>query len=65
MGGDKKEEIKHIEGLIRKEKDPCVRDRLRGILLLKKGYTQGKVAEIMGVTTRTVYNWKTRSSRKE
>jgi len=64
MGGDKKDEIKHIEGLIRKEKDPRVRDRLRGILLLKKGYTQDKVAEIMGVTTRTVYNWKTRYIQK-
>ena len=33
-------------------------------MLLKKGYTQSKVAEIMGVTTRTVYNWKTRYTQE-
>ena len=64
MGWDEKDEIKHIEKLIKKEKDPRVRDRLRGVLLLKKGYTQGKVAEIMNVTTRTVYNWKTRYNQE-
>ena len=64
MGWDEKDEIKHIEKLIKKEKDPRVRDRLRGVLLLKKGYTQGKVAEIMDVTTRTVYNWKTRYNQE-
>jgi len=64
MGWDEKDEIKHIEKLIKKERDPQVRDRLRGVLLLKKGYTQGKVAEIMDVTTRTVYNWKTRYNQE-
>ena len=64
MGWDEKDEIKHIEKLIKKERDPQVRDRLRGVLLLKKGYTQGKVAEIMDVTTRTVYNWKNRYNQE-
>ena len=41
MGGDKKDEIKHIEGLIRKEKDPRVRDRLRGYFASKKGLHSG------------------------
>jgi Transposase and inactivated derivatives len=52
-------EIKYLEKMIKKEKDPQVRDRLRGILLLKKNYTPSEVAKIFGVTERTVYNWKT------
>ena len=36
MGWDEKDEIKHIEKLTKKEKDPRVRDRLRGVLLLKR-----------------------------
>ncbi|MEA2054146.1 MAG: helix-turn-helix domain-containing protein [Candidatus Thermoplasmatota archaeon] len=57
MGRDA-EEIQFIERLLKQEKNPNVRDRLRGILLLKKNYKPGEVAEILGVTERTLYNWK-------
>ena len=54
------EEIQFIERLLKQEKKPKVRDRLRGILLLKKNYTHSEVAEIMGATEQTLYNWKKR-----
>ena len=60
MGRDAKEEIKILEKLVKKEKNPKLRDRLRGILLLKKNYKHSEVAEILGVTERTLYNWKKR-----
>jgi len=63
MGRDVKEEIKILETLVKKEKNPKLRDRLRGILLLKKNYTHSKVAEILGVTKRTVFNWKRRYNK--
>lgn len=60
MGRDAKEEIKILEKLVKKEQNPKLRDRLRGILLMKKNYTHSEVAEILGVTERTLYNWKRR-----
>ena len=55
MGWDSsEEEISTLEGLIRRERNSKVRDRMRGVLLLKKNYTAGRVAEILGVTERTV-----------
>lgn len=60
MGRDAKEEIQFIERLLKQEKKLKVRDRLRGILLLKKNYKHSEVAEIMGVTERALYNWKRR-----
>ena len=60
MGRDVKDEILILEKLVRKEKNSNLRDRLRGILLLKKNFTPGEVAEILGVTERTVFNWKKR-----
>jgi len=54
------EEISTFERLIRKEKNSKVRDRMRGVLLLKKNFTVDRVAEILGVTERTVYSWKRR-----
>lgn len=60
MGRDAEEEIKILEKLVKKEKNPKLRDRLRGILLMKKNFTICEVAEILGVTERTLYNWKRR-----
>ena len=61
MGGDSSEkEISTLERLVRGEKNSKVRDRLRCVLLLKKNYTVGSVAEILCVTERTVYSWKRR-----
>ncbi|MCX6665638.1 MAG: helix-turn-helix domain-containing protein [Euryarchaeota archaeon] len=57
-------EIKYFEMLIKNEKDPLVKDRLRGILLLKKNYNRIEVAKILGVTDRTLYNWKYRYAEK-
>ena len=62
MGRDAKEEIIILEKLVKKEKNPKLRDRLRGILLLKRNFTHSEVAEILGITERTVYNWKKRYS---
>lgn len=56
--------IKYLERLIKIEKDPTVKDRLRGILLLKKNYHRIEVAKILGITDRTVYNWKYRYDKK-
>lgn len=63
MGCDARE-IKYIERLVKKEKDPQVKDRLRGILLLKKNYNRIEVAKILGITDRTLYNWKYRYAEK-
>ena len=61
MRGD---EIELIDAKLREEKDPKVRDRLRMILLLKEGYKQREVAEIMRTTERTVYTWKKRYEKE-
>ena len=61
MRGD---EIELIDAKLREEKDPKVRDRLRMILLLKEGYKQIEVAEIMRTTERTVYTWKKRYEKE-
>jgi transposase len=63
MGRDVRE-IKYLERLVKNEKDPLVKDRLRGILLLKKNYHRIEVAKILGVTDRTLYNWKYRYAEK-
>jgi len=63
MGWDAKKEIKILEKLVKKEKKPKLMDRLRGILLMKKNYTHSEVAEILGVTERTLYNWKKRHNQ--
>lgn len=60
MGWDTKEEIEFLKKLVKKERDLKLRDRLRGILLIKKKYTYSEVAEILGVTERTICNWKRR-----
>ena len=65
MGWDADKEIKYLEELVKKEKDLEVKDRLRAILLLKKNYKQCEVAEILGITERTVYNWKIRYNQNE
>ena len=63
MGRDVRE-IKYLERLVKTEKNHQVKDRLRGILLLKKNYHRIEVAKILGVTDRTVYNWKYRYDDK-
>jgi len=63
MGRDVRE-VKYLERLVKNEKDPLVKDRLRGILLLKKNYNRIEVAKILGVTDRTLYNWKYRYAEK-
>ena len=60
MERDAKEEISSLEKMMKNEKDPKVKDRLRGIFLLKKNYNRSEVAEILGVTERTLYNWEYR-----
>ncbi len=64
MEWDAKEEIEFLEKLVKKEKNPKLRDRLRGILLLKKNFTICEVAEILGITERTVFNWKKRYNQR-
>jgi len=59
MGRDVRE-IKYLEKLIQNEKNLKIKDRARAILLMKKNYKQYEVAEILRVTERTLYNWKTR-----
>jgi len=65
MGWDTDKEIKYLEKLVKKERDLEVKDRLRVILLLKKNFKQCEVAEILGITERTVYNWKTRYNQNK
>ncbi len=60
MEWDAKEEISSLEKMMKNEKDLKVKDRLRGIFLLKKNYNRSEVAEILGVTERTLYNWEYR-----
>lgn len=62
MGRDVRE-IKYLEKLMKNEKNLKIKDRIRAILLLKKNYKQYEVAEILGVTERTLFNWKTRYER--
>lgn len=59
MGRDVRE-IKYLEKLMKNEKNLKIKDRIRAILLMKKQYKQYEVAEILGVTERTLFNWKTR-----
>ena len=63
MGRDAKEEIIFLKELVRKEKNPKLRDRFRAILLLKKKYKHHEIAEILGVTERTICNWKKRHNQ--
>jgi len=59
MGRDVRE-IKYLEKLMKNEKNLKIKDRIRAIFLLKKNYKQYEVAEILGVTERTLFNWKIR-----
>lgn len=61
MGRDARE-IRYLKKLMKSEKESKVKDRIRGILLLKKNYTHREVSEILGVTERTLYNWEYRYS---
>lgn len=65
MEWDADKEIKYLEKLVKKEKDLEVKDRLRAVLLLKKNFKQCEVAKILGITERTVYNWKTRYNQNK
>ncbi len=60
MGRDATEEINAPNKMLKKEKNAETRDRIRGIILLKKGYKLREIASIMGVSRRTIYNWKKR-----
>ena len=60
MGWDAAEEINILNRRLKKEKNPETRDRIRGIILLKKGHRLQEIANIMGVNRRTVYNWRKR-----
>ncbi len=60
MGWDAAEEINILNRRLKKEKNPETRDRIRGIILLKKGHRLQEIANIMGVNRRTVYNWRRR-----
>ena len=60
MGWDATEEINILNRRLKKEKNPETRDRIRGIILLKKGHRLQEIANIMGVNRRTVYNWRRR-----
>jgi len=60
MGWDAAEEINILNRRLKKEKNSETRDRIRGIILLKKGHRLQEIANIMGVNRRTVYNWRRR-----
>lgn len=47
-----------IEQLYRKEKDAQLKQRLNAIRLLMKGKTQVEIADVLGVTTTTIRNWR-------
>ena len=50
-------ELKQIEQAIKTAPDPRVRQRATGIRLLHLGKKPEEVAELLSVTTVTVYNW--------
>ena len=58
MGGDIIKEIQVLNDTLKRTKDGRERDRIRGIILIKKGYNVHEVADIMNVSVRTIYNWK-------
>ena len=58
MGRDAEEEITFLKELVRKEKNPKLRDIFRAMLLPEKKYRHNEVAELLGVTERTICNWK-------
>ena len=60
MGGDIIKEIQVLNDTLKRTKDGRERDRIRGIILIKKGYNVHKIADIMNVSVRTIYNWKKR-----
>ena len=60
MGGDIIKEIQVLNDALKSTKDGRERDRIRGIILIKKGYNVHKIADIMNVSVRTIYNWKKR-----
>ena len=60
MGGDIIKEIQVLNDALKRTKDGRERDRIRGIILIKKGYNVHEVADIMNVSVRTIYNWKKR-----
>jgi transposase len=48
---------KKIEKLRRKEKDVRIHNRLSALLWLNQGRTREDVAQLLGVTSRTIRNW--------
>lgn len=55
MGGDIIKEIRVLNDALNRTKDGRERDRIRGIILVKKGYNIHEVADIMNVSVRTIY----------
>jgi len=53
-------EIHMLNDALKRTKDGRERDRIRGIILIKKGYNVHRIADIMNVSVRTIYNWKKR-----
>ncbi len=60
MGGDAIKEMQVLNDALKRIKDGRERDRIRGVILIKKGYNVHEIANIMNVSVRTIYNWKKR-----
>lgn len=51
------EQLEIVEQAMHHDERPVARQRSQAIYLLHKGHRPGEVAEMMNVTSRTIYNW--------
>ena len=49
-----RDQVKRLQKVLRREKDPTVRQRIQMVLLREDGKTQPKIAELTGVSLSTV-----------
>jgi transposase len=49
-----RDEVKRLQKVLRREKDPIVRQRMQMVLLREDGKTQPKIAALPGVSLSTV-----------
>ena len=58
MPNEERGSLQEVEQWYRKEKDMGMKNRLNAIRLLMKGWSLNEVADIIGVSRRTVGNWR-------
>jgi hypothetical protein len=58
------EEIKYLYSIHRSMKDKRAADKIKAIVLLKRGYTHAQIAEVLLIDERTIVRYKVAYEKK-